>query len=229
MQAVLFDVYNTLLYIDPADYRHAKKRMAEMAGLPPDLFRHLWRGYTLLSNRGDLLTIEERVAVVLRDLERAPEPALVARMAAVERELQEELVRLGPHSLATLQQLREQGFRLGVVSNTGNVARRALQLHRIDSLFDAMVFSYEVRSVKPGLLLYRAACSRLGLAPEDCIYVGDGDDLEIVPAASLGMYTILLCESGTPEPRHEGQNADATIRSLDEVLPIAGRLRRGRP
>lgn len=45
---------------------------------------------------------------------------------------------------------------------------------------------------KPHPLLYRMASRQMGLAPEDCVMVGDRPDTDIAGAAALGMRTALV-------------------------------------
>lgn len=50
--------------------------------------------------------------------------------------------------------------------------------------------------MKPDPAIYLLACRRLGVAPEDCVFVGDGGDRELEGAAAVGMYS----PSGRYEP-----------------------------
>jgi putative hydrolase of the HAD superfamily len=60
----------------------------------------------------------------------------------------------------------------------------------LDELFDVVVDSSEVGMRKPDPGIYLLTCRKLGVGPEECIFV---DDLEcnVVAAAALGMETIL--------------------------------------
>jgi putative hydrolase of the HAD superfamily len=57
---------------------------------------------------------------------------------------------------------------------------------------DAAVFSCEVRVKKPDPAIYHFACTRLGIPPERCLYVGDGADRELTGAARAGLEAVLL-------------------------------------
>ena len=116
MTAVLFDLYNTLAYVSATDYFDAKERMADKAGVPAALFHNLWRQYSPRNNRGDIVTVEERVALVLRDLDLVPTKDLVSEIAAIEWELQEGKVVLGASSLSVLKGLKELGIKIGIIS-----------------------------------------------------------------------------------------------------------------
>lgn len=225
IKAVLFDLYNTLAYIPQADYQNAKKRMAKVAGVPERIFIELWRQYSRLSNRGDILTIEERAALVLRDLEIVPTRTIVSHIAAVEYDLQENKLRLGKYTTRVLAELKLKKLKCGLVSNTGCFAYSIPDSLNIRSFFDTIIFSFSVRSLKPGSLIYNKACAELSVAAEDCIYVGDGDDMEIEAAYQLGMYSVLLDEQRKKHAYSSGtQNYHMKISRLKEVIKIADQL-----
>jgi putative hydrolase of the HAD superfamily len=225
IKAVLFDLYNTLAYISHADYQDAKKRMAMVASVPETIFIDLWRQYSRLSNRGDILTVEERVALVLRDLGVVPTRSVVGQIAAVEYDLQEHKLNVGEYTIHVLTELKLRKLKCGLVSNTGCFAYSVPDILNIRSFFDTIIFSFSVRSVKPGYLIYNKACYELSVAPEDCIYVGDGDDMELETAFQLGMYSILLDEQRKKHAYSaDAQNYHKKISKLSEVIKIADQL-----
>ena len=46
--------------------------------------------------------------------------------------------------------------------------------------------------LKPHPETYRVACERLGIAPGECLYVGDGGDNELTGAAAAGLHAVLI-------------------------------------
>jgi len=90
-----------------------------------------------------------------------------------------------------VRHLRRAGVRTALLTNNarewGPAWRPVLPL---DELFDVVVDSSEVGMRKPDPAIYLLTCRRLGLRPEDCLFV---DDLEcnVAAAAALGMETIL--------------------------------------
>ncbi|PIQ76437.1 hypothetical protein COU78_06315 [Candidatus Peregrinibacteria bacterium CG10_big_fil_rev_8_21_14_0_10_49_24] len=67
-----------------------------------------------------------------------------------------------------------------------------------------------------GLLL---ACERLGVAPEECVYIGD-QEFDIAAANSAGMTSCLLWTHYTPATADE--YADMTVTSLREIPSLLG-------
>ena len=57
---------------------------------------------------------------------------------------------------------------------------------------EVSVFSVEVGRCKPDPMIYLEACWRMRVAPEDCLYVGDGGSRELTGAAAVGMTPVRL-------------------------------------
>ena len=56
--------------------------------------------------------------------------------------------------------------------------------------FDAPCLSWELGVRKPDPAIYRTCLRRLGIAPEECLYVGDGGSFELETAQSLGILAV---------------------------------------
>ena len=82
-------------------------------------------------------------------------------------------------------------------------------------LFDAEIFSCSVGLRKPDPRIYHLACGQLGVAPEDALFVGDGDNDELAGAERVGMTAVLL-----ERPEFERNWSGLRIRSLPELLPL---------
>ena len=73
--------------------------------------------------------------------------------------------------VAAVRELRGAGIKTGLLSNswsTGHYDRGLLE-----ELFDGVVISGEVGLHKPQPEIYRLAAERVGVAPEDCLFVDD--------------------------------------------------------
>lgn len=87
---------------------------------------------------------------------------------------------------ALLQQLKANGFRLGIISNTGentkDVVDSALQSVGILQFFEDELRIYsadpDIKSEKPASRIFRKAAERAGLAsaPERCLFVANEDE-----------------------------------------------------
>ena len=98
-------------------------------------------------------------------------------------------------SRKTLKELKARGYNQGLISNLWGFPVKAL--FEEDSLGKFIpashrVYSYEEGFAKPDVELFRRACKRVGLAPQDCLMVGDHLENDILPALKLGMRTVLI-------------------------------------
>ena len=82
-------------------------------------------------------------------------------------------------------------YKISVLSNADCSLRGRLEEEmRIHHLFDDIVCSAEVGMAKPEAEIFRLAASRLGVAPEECVFVDDWDQ-NIEAARKIGMTGVL--------------------------------------
>lgn len=73
---------------------------------------------------------------------------------------------LFPDAIATLQTLRERGFRLGIVTNgTALLQSKKIEVAGIASLVDAVLISESEGCKKPAPQIFERAAQRLGVCP----------------------------------------------------------------
>lgn len=111
------------------------------------------------------------------------------------RHLQEFAV-AGTEQVAVVKKLRESGIKTAIVTNVA-AERLAFQRNKIDALgltplFDAIVLSGEVGVHKPDRRVFDYAAQKLGLANEDCVFVGDNPDGDIAGALGAGMEAVWI-------------------------------------
>ena len=94
-------------------------------------------------------------------------------------------------ALPTLRALKARGRKLALISNVGVDVRGVLVRGGMGDLFDAVILSFEVGSVKPQRSIFQLALDALGVPPGRALMVGDNahDD---AGAAHLGIRTLLL-------------------------------------
>jgi putative hydrolase of the HAD superfamily len=117
-----------------------------------------------------------------------------------------------------LAELSARGPRLGLAANQPAEVIARLELVGIAKYFQSMAVSGTHGYRKPDPRVFELACKALGVAPEECIMVGDRVDCDIVPARLLGMRTVRL-RTG----RHAGQEPRAWDECPDtEATDVAG-------
>ena len=102
---------------------------------------------------------------------------------------------LPQRNLDTLVKLREQGYRLVLLSNTNPCMMEwALSTrfdgsgHSIDHYFDAMYLSYRLGVMKPDDLIFRKMLMAEKTLPEEMLFVDDGPR-NVAAASQIGIRT----------------------------------------
>lgn len=118
-----------------------------------------------------------------------------------------------PDAPETLQALIDQGYALGLLSNTGMDSQLGLEpvLRKLGiwRLFKSVIFSSEDSRAKPNSMLFHDACYALNEEPEAVLHVGDRESADY-PAKHAGLHAFLFDPTGRSALPH--------IRSLKELL-----------
>ena len=132
---------------------------------------------------------------------------------------------MGDSTHALLESLRGRGLKLGLVSNAfdpPDLLHRDLGRMGLAERLDAAVFSSEVGRRKPDPLIFRTALDRLGVEPEQALFVGDNLAADIGGAAALGMRTVQAVWFRADDA--DGPEADFQAFTQMDVLNIVRRL-----
>src|SRR4030042_6821581 len=93
--------------------------------------------------------------------------------------------RAEPETKETLAALKDNGLKLGILSNTfvhGTSLEKHLQQLGVLGFFTVRLYSYEFPFRKPDARIFKAALERIGEPAENILYVGDRIDKDIKPA-----------------------------------------------
>ena len=83
-----------------------------------------------------------------------------------------------------------KAYKTGLLSNTGDFIYQVISKTEIEQHFDDAVLSYQVHMLKPDKDIYNLAAKRLGVEPNECIFVDDRQ-VNIDGAGAVGMQGIL--------------------------------------
>jgi putative hydrolase of the HAD superfamily len=97
-----------------------------------------------------------------------------------------------PGAVETVKTLKDQGFRLAVVSNAEGQVERDLNLAGYDGLFETVVDSHKVGVEKPDPAIFRIALERLDAKADGAVYLGDVPAVDITGARAAGIAAVLL-------------------------------------
>ena len=133
-----------------------------------------------------------------------------------------------PHATELLSHLKAESYKTGLISDCGVEVPKLFNDMPFAPLIDVAIFSCLVRMQKPDPRIYQLAAERLAVKPENCLYIGDGDNNELTGASKVGMHPILI---RNPDEDHtdvyrtdfEAEEWDGpVISSLSAVLNLLG-------
>jgi putative hydrolase of the HAD superfamily len=224
IRGIFFDAGNTLLRVHPsvgAVYADAARHYGAdlSAEAVEESFKNLWmRTAPLVTNEGHRLSYEKE-----RDWWRF----IVSEVFRghiqfnnfddffdylFERFAQSESWRLYDDVIHVLQDLHQQGFHLGIISNWDSRLPALLDQMEISQYFKTVVVSALVGYEKPHPAIFEIALQQSGFEPGEVIYIGDDLILDYQAARKAGIRAYHLDRYKKFEP-HEG-----TIDGLREVL-----------
>ncbi|MET3698772.1 putative hydrolase of the HAD superfamily [Bacillus oleivorans] len=126
-----------------------------------------------------------------------------------------------PHTIPTLQILRERGYGIGLISNWDQTAKDVLAQTGIDSYLDHKIISSEIQIEKPDQQIFWHALEKAGVSAAESIYIGDNYYDDVVGSRRVGMESILINPFGKQGIEEiEGVPIITNIGELLEILDL---------
>jgi len=126
-----------------------------------------------------------------------------------------------PEVPAALQEARDRGWKLAILSNTDRDFIEASQA-RLGVPFELAIVASEIGSYKPAHLHWERFFEETKAAPEQHVHVGASLFHDIAPANELGLRSIWINRLGEtlgPKPTRELRDLDHLADTLDELVP----------
>ena len=225
LKAILFDLMDTLAFLEPNVYQNDKQRFADRFGVSVERFKSSWERSRPRASIGGFDTTEERIRWIAEDLGIEASDGQCHDMADQERAMWQDNVRFYDGATDLLRQLRDRGIRLAVLSN-GPVAMR--HLHKslgLSRYMDVFLLSSQIGFSKPDRAIYQMALDKLELGPlaSRCLYIGDGNDRELDGAREAGLFTIKINRPRPPYASLKNQSLDWDL-AVDSIEELASLL-----
>jgi putative hydrolase of the HAD superfamily len=248
LKAIAFDLWETLLTDTPETSRQQERlrldRMervlvergfSETAERIEHAYRKFWhRCYELYWSRDEDIACRVQIEHFLEelglDVSTFDEPSLAALEDAYAGAAIDVLPSAVPGANEVLAALRERGYLVGLISNTGRTPGYALReiLDRLGlaSSINAMVFSNEHGVCKPRPSIFATLRDALGVHYSEMMFVGDNVYVDVHGSQRLGMTGVHFDPptrgTAIAPPVDHGLEIvpDATIRDLRELLEI---------
>ena len=238
IRAVIFDLWNTLIYDDPEISEQRNQLRLRSA---QDALATFGRAYEAADIEAAFLAAGTELASIHeteRDISMRGRTVLYLRHLDGElgdrlnddawQRLDEALLTpalthrppMLPGAVELVAALKSSGLRVGLISNAGItpgvVLARIMDDMGLGQHFDLTVFSDEVELSKPSPAIFAHALDELGLAPDEAVFVGDQPILDVQGARRAGMWMVqigdLACEEEQPHARVNAQIGRASCR-----------------
>ncbi len=193
IKAVLFDLDNTLI-----DFFKMKKLSCEEAisamigaGLKMDKKKAMKILFRLYDRHG--IEYHEIFQEFLKETLGRIDWKILSEGIVAYRRIKNSFLEPYPRVLPTLIELRRRGFKLGIVSDAPRMsAWLRIASMGLTEFFDFVITRDDVSGEeKPSMLPFRAAIKKLGVKPEEIVFVGDNPERDILGAKKAGMVTVL--------------------------------------
>lgn len=117
-----------------------------------------------------------------------------------------------PDCYSVLYELKKT-YRLGLITN-GLLKSQSnkIRIAQLSPFFDVIVISGEIGISKPNRDIFLYACEKMGVLPEEAIYIGDNYENDYCGAMAAGMNAIWLA--------HEAQSVSENINYIKRLSDI---------
>lgn len=150
---------------------------------------------------------------------------LVRVFRASNEKFHDKMISAFPGTLEAVKHLDSLGFMQGLVTSKRRVvASRGLEILGLAPYMSCMVGSEDTGRYKPNPDPVEFGCNLLGVAPEECVYVGDSPfDMQAGNAA--GCLTAAVTWGMFDEERLEAENPSTVCHTWDELVAYARGLK----
>ncbi|MCG7896579.1 MAG: HAD family hydrolase [Candidatus Thiodiazotropha taylori] len=219
-KAILFDLFGTLLSVSKA----AKGRgqfTADILGLD----RKAWN-QACFSEHHDIVSSTDHLEIVRR-IAHSLDPSIPldkVRQATDARQLRFDtaLLEIEPGILSILQELKQQGFILGLISNASTGEVSAWPESPLAPLFTSVHFSCQQGVKKPDPEIYQKALAEMAITADSALFIGDGSSEEHSGAEACNIDSLLvtyfLDSSSELELKRRGEGSKGRIGHIRELL-----------
>jgi putative hydrolase of the HAD superfamily len=226
--AVIFDLFGTLVAFPTHGHMQVLCEMATRLGVSPEHFFRLWLDTFPQRAVGIFRTKTANLAHICRTLDIPVDDERLSGAADLFLEFERRHLIPRDDAIETLSRVKDAGLKTGLISDC-SPPLPVWPETPFAPLIDVSIFSCEVGMRKPDPQIYYLTCSRLGVPPQHCLYVGDGGSQELTGASRVGMHAVLLRSLG--EQGAVRYDADVwhgpSISTLSELIGLLERISPG--
>ena len=206
MKGVLFDFWGTLVEngIHPSPLKQVKYTLRVQTGFSDFVVR--FEDVFMTKNYEDLY---EAFEAVCKEFEVEPTKPILDRLVGTWNK-NGMLCKPFPETIQLLEDLKKDGYKLCLISNTPSNIVSVLEKFDMSKYFDAEILSCNVGLLKTDTKMFDLALKELKLKKEEVVMVGDSLHTDIKGAEDAGIMPILV-------DRRDGREYKNKVTSLEQV------------
>ncbi|MCR2822838.1 HAD family hydrolase [Lederbergia panacisoli] len=188
IEAVFFDLYETLI----TEWENGKKKAdfspASMLGMEQVIFKREWSKRKERRMDGSFSDAKSCLVDILNALDTPIKMDEINN--AIEQRKKAKAIpfqSIDEKIIETILQIKAKGIKVGLISNCAPEEVLEWENSSLANLFDTVIFSYEVRCAKPNKQIYDIACTNLNVLPVHSLFIGDGGSNELYGAREAGL------------------------------------------
>ncbi|MFX1377277.1 MAG: HAD family hydrolase [Promethearchaeota archaeon] len=221
-KAIIFDLFGTL--VDNYSVQIYNKYLTNMAStleLPAEDFSKLWRDTIYERGIGIFKTTEESIRYICNKLNVSVSDEKIRKCNEIRLENTRKALTPKNGAVDILKRLRGIGYKIGLITNCSADVPFLWKETAFSDLFDTTLFSASVGLKKPDTQIYNLACKQLGVNPNECLFIGDGDGNELEGASQLGMDAVMIRDRNEIDP-YRLVEVDWNGRKIEKFSEILG-------
>jgi putative hydrolase of the HAD superfamily len=127
---------------------------------------------------------------------------------------------LYPETLSVLENLKAQGYELGIVSNADSRLFTVLRGLGLADLFDTVTISSLTCAAKPARKIFQAALDKHAMDPEEALHVGDNCHEDAEGARQAGLHAVLVARQTFKPSSLPDIPVIPSLEALPEILAL---------
>ena len=131
----------------------------------------------------------------------------------------------GPYDGVTelVERLRREGYATAVVTNKPDAAAQDIVASMFPGLFDVVIGQRDGIPTKPDPAMPHLVMDKLGVSPEECVFMGDSN-VDILTGANSGAHAVGVLWGFRDREELLAAGAEDLIEKPDELMAVLARL-----
>jgi len=222
IRAIIFDLDDTLFpstsFTETAR-KEAVKAMIQ-SGLKANFEEAIKKLKEIIKEKGS--NYQQHFNELVKYFNKKEDPRIIFKGVMTYHNIKTSLLRPNPKVIETLFYLSRR-FKLFLLTD-GLYAKQWDKIVRLglDLFFneDNTFISEKIGFKKPDLRLFKELLNKNNLKGEECIFVGDRIEKDLIPAKKLNMITVRILKGKYSKDKDDERVVDYKIKEIDELLDL---------